>query len=116
MQRLLSHADEQYLQGKGCPEAAVKLGREHRQCYREFLSDLRRDIREGRRLRGLAMASAGIWDFWSLLEYVLLSETSLLYLRWLGWRHTAGIGTAAGEVTECLNFLLVHPKLPVEAT
>src|SRR5438270_6860385 len=63
MQRLLTHADELFLQREGCPEAAMKLRREHRRCYREFLNNLRREIRQARRLRGLAMASAGTWDF-----------------------------------------------------
>jgi hypothetical protein len=116
MQRLLTRVDEQFLRRQGCPEAAMRLRREHRRCYREFLADLRREIRQARRLRGLAMASAGSWDFWSLLAYVVLSEFSLLYLGWLGWRHSAGIATAARDVTECLNFLLADPRLPAEAT
>ena len=116
MQRLLTRADERFLQREGCPEAARKLRREHQRCYREFLEDLRRDIRHARRLRNLAMASSGNWDFWSLLAYVVLSECSLLYLGWLGWSHSAGITSAARDVTECLNFLLADPRLPVEAT
>jgi hypothetical protein len=116
MQRLLTRADERFLQRQGCPKAATKLRRDHRRCYREFLDNLTRDIRQARRLRGLAMASAGNWDFWSLLEYFVLSECSLLYLGWLGWRHSAGITSAARDVTECLNFLLADPRLPVEAT
>ena len=116
MQRLLTRADERFLQRQGCPQAAMKLRREHRRCYREFLDNLRREIRQARRLRGLAMASAGNWDFWSLLEYFVLSECSLLYLGWLGWRHSAGITAAARDVTECLNFVLADPKFPVEAT
>jgi hypothetical protein len=116
MQRLLTHADERFLQREGCPEAAMRLRREHRQCYRGFLANLRREIRQARRLRSLAMASAGSWDFWSLLAYAVLSECSLIYLGWLSWRHSAGITAAARDVTECLNFLLADPKLPVEAT
>lgn len=116
MPRLLTHADEQFLRREGCPEAALRLRREHRQCYREFLANLRSEIRQARRLRGVAMASAGDWDFWSLSAYVVLSECSLLYLGWLGWRHSAGITAAARDVTECLNFLLADPRLPVEAT
>jgi hypothetical protein len=104
------------LRREGCPEAALRLRREHRRCYREFLADLRREIREARRLRGLAMASGGNWDFWSLFAYFVLSECSLFYLGWLGWRHSAGITAAARDVTECLNFLLADPKFLVEAT
>jgi hypothetical protein len=116
MQRLLTQTDEQFLRREGCPEAAMRLRREHRRCYRGFLANLRREIRQARRLRGLAMASADSWDFWSLFAYVVLSECSLLYLGWLGWRHCAGITAAARDVTECLNFLLADPRLPVEAT
>jgi hypothetical protein len=116
MQRLLTLADEHFLQREGCPKAARKLRREHRRCYREFLADLRREIRQARQLRGLAMASAGNWDFWSLFAYVVLSECSLLYLGWLGWRHSAGITSAARDVTECLNFLLADPRFSVAAT
>ncbi len=53
---------------------AVRLRREHRRCYREFLANLRRDIRTARRLQGLAMASAGEWDVWLLFGNVVLSE------------------------------------------
>lgn len=116
MQRLLTQADEQFLRREGCPEVALRLRHEHRRCYRQFLADLRREIREVRRLRGLAMASAGHWDFWSLFAYVVLSECSLFYLGWLGWRNSAGITAAARDVTECLNFLLADPKFLVEAT
>ena len=116
MQRLLTQADERFLRREGCPEAAMRLRREHRRCYREFLADLRREMRQARRLRGLAMASAGNWDFWSLSAYVVFSECSLLYLGWLGWRHSAGITSAARDVTECLNFLLADPRLAAEAT
>ena len=62
------------------------------------------------------MASAGQWDFWSLLAQMILSESSLLYLEWLGWKHSAGISLAARDVRECLDFLLAGPRLPVAAT
>jgi len=116
MQRLLARSDINFLERLGCSKAAAKLRREHRQCYWQFLAELRRDIRDARRLRGLAMASAERWDFWSLLAYTVLSECSLLYLRWLGCRYSVGIPTSAGDVTECLNFLLTAPKLRVAAT
>ena len=68
MQRLLANVDLRFLEQGGCPKAAARLRREHGRCYRQFLHDLRREIHEVRRLRGLAMASAGRWDFWSLVE------------------------------------------------
>jgi len=116
MQRLLTRADENFLCRQGCPKAAAKLRREHRQCYWEFLARLRREIRQSRQLRGLAMASADEWDLWSLTSYAILSECSLLYLGWLGWRHSVGLPSAACNVTECLNFLLSGPKFALEAT
>ena len=116
MQRLLSVDDECFLRHEGVPAAAVRLRREHRRCYREFLANLRREIRKARRLQSLAMASAGEWDFWPLLANVLLSESSLLYLGWLGWKHSAGVSLAARDVKECLDFLLAAPRFPVAAT
>ena len=116
MQRLLSREDERFLKREGAPAAALKLRREHRLCYRGFLINLKRDIRKGRRLQSLAMASTGKWDFWSLLAQMILSESSLLYLEWLGWKHSAGISLAARDVRECLDFLLAGPRLPVAAT
>ena len=116
MQRLLTSEDERFLASQGVPQAAAKLRRDHRRCYWEFLANLKGDIRRARRLQGLAMASAEKWDFWALLAHVLLSESSLLYLAWLGWKHSAGITAAARDVTECLDFLLAGPRFPVEAT
>ena len=116
MQRLLTQDDERFLWRQGFPRVALKVRREHRRLYREFLANLRCDIRQARRLQGLAMASAGEWDLWSLLGQVVLSESSLLYLGWLGWKHSAGISLAARDVTECLDFLLPAPRFPVAAT
>ena len=116
MQRLLTRDDERFLDRAGVPHAAVRLRREHRRCYREFLANLKHDVRIARQLRGLAMASTEQWDFWSLLAHVVLSESSLLYLAWLGWKHAAGITAGARDVTECLDFLLADPRFPVEAT
>jgi hypothetical protein len=116
MQRLLTQDDEHFLWCQGVPRAALKIRREHRRLYREFLANLRRDIRRARRLQGLAMASAGKWDVWSLLGQVILSESSLLYLGWLGWKHSVGISLAARDVRECLDFLLAGPRFPVAAT
>lgn len=116
MQRLLTWDDECFLRREGVPAAAARLRREHRRCYREFLTNLRRDIRTARRLQGLAMASAGQWDVWLLFGNVVLSECSLLYLGWLGWKHSAGLSLAARDVRECLDFLLTGPRFPAEAT
>jgi hypothetical protein len=116
MQRLLTREDEQFLIEQGVPAAAAKLRRDHRRCYRQFLKNLRRETRKGRELLGLAMASSGKWDFWALLEHRLLTESSLVYLSWLGWKHAAGVTAAAHDVSGCLDFLLAGPRLPLQAT
>ncbi len=116
MQRLLTTDDEIFLRKQGCPEAAARLRREHQRYYREYLANLKREIRSARRLQNLAMASAGKWDFWQLVANVVFSESSLLYLGWLGWKDSAGINGTAQDVTECLNFLLADPRFLAEAT
>jgi hypothetical protein len=115
MQRLLTSDDERFLRRHGCPQAALRLRREHRRYYRQYLANLKREIRGARRLQNLAMASAGHWDFCSLLTNTALSECSMLYLTWLGWKHSAGITGTAQDVTECLNFLLPDPRFLAEA-
>jgi hypothetical protein len=110
MPRLLARDDELFLARQGCGAAARKLRQEHRSCYFSYVHRLTREIRAARRLRTLAMASKETWSFWILLEYTLLSESSLLYLRWLGCRHAAGITVAARDVKECLDFLLAGPR------
>ena len=106
MHRLLSQEDELFLQRQGLAATAKKLRREHRICYFGYVTRLAREIRMARRLHGLAMASNQHWSFWTLTAETVLSESSLLYLRWLGYRHAAGINVAARDVTECLDFLL----------
>ncbi len=62
------------------------------------------------------MASKENWSFWMLLAQTLLSESSLLYLRWLGCRHAAGVNVAARDVGECLDFLLDGPRFHLATT
>jgi hypothetical protein len=62
------------------------------------------------------MASQENWSFWILSENALLSEASLLYLRWLGCRHALGIRVSARDVRECLDLLLVGPRLHLATT
>jgi hypothetical protein len=116
MQRLLAPDDELFLVGNGAPTSAKRLLREHRHCYFGYLRRLSREVRAARRLRTIAMASQEKWSFWILLAHVLLSESSLLYLRWLGCRHAMGIKVAARDVRECLDFLLVGPKFGLVTT
>jgi hypothetical protein len=110
MHRLLTQDDDLFLAGQGLPDAAKKLRREHRHCYFRYLACLTREIREARKLSTLAMASKRHWSFPALLEQMAIAEASLLYLRWLGCRHAAGVTVAASDVRECLDFLLVGQK------
>jgi hypothetical protein len=116
MQRLLAQDDELFLTRKGSAVLAKRLRREHRSCYFGYVNRLAREIRIGRRLRTVAMASKENWSFWTLLAHTLLSESSLLYLRWLGWRHAIGTRVAALDVKECLDFLLAGPKFGLAMT
>jgi hypothetical protein len=116
MQRLLAPDDEQFLKRQGLPAVAKRVRRQHRNCYFGYLKRLTREIRTARRLHALAMSSQENWSFWTLLAHTVLSESSLLYLRWLGCRHAAGTNVAALDVTECLDFLLGGPRLRLATT
>jgi hypothetical protein len=110
MHRLLDPDDELFLAGHGFRQSAKRLRREHRICYFGYVRRLTNEIRTARKLGALTMASRQNWNFWTLLERTLISESSLLYLRWLGLRHAAGNGVAARDVKECLDFLLAAPR------
>jgi hypothetical protein len=116
MIRLLAEEDELFLRRQGLPLAAKRLRREHRSCYFGYVTRLGREIRAARKLGALAMASKENWSFWTLLEQTVIAESSLLYLRWLGCRHAAGVSVAARDVKECLDFLLGEPKFGLAAT
>lgn len=116
MQRLLAQDDELFLIEQGARASARRLRRDHRSCYFDYVNRLTREIRAARRLQTVAMASQEHWTFRVLLEHALLSESSLLYLRWLGYRHALGITVAARDVRECLDFLLVAPKFAPATT
>jgi hypothetical protein len=110
MPRLLVEDDELFLAREGSQAVIKTLRREHRRCYFRYVSQLTREIRAARRLGTLAMASKENWSFGVLTARTVLSESSLLYLRWLGCRHALGITVAARDVNECLDFLLAAPK------
>jgi hypothetical protein len=116
MHRLLTREDEIFLERQGLPAAAKRLRREHRNCYFSYVARLTREIRAARRLHSLAMASREHWSFWTLMAGTILSETSLLYLRWLGYRHAGGINVAARDVMECLDFLLGASRFRLATT
>lgn len=116
MHRLLVQDDELFFKAQGFPALARRLRREHRSCYFGYVTRLTREIRTAHRLRTLAMASRENWNFWTLLAHTLLSESSLLYLRWLGCRHAVGINVAARDVMECLDFLLAGPRFRLVMT
>jgi hypothetical protein len=110
MHRLLAPDDESFLKGQGLRLAAKNLRREHRRCYFCYLANLTGEVRLGRQFGTLAMASADKWSFRTLLERTVITECSLLYLRWLGIRHAAGVHIAARDIQECLDFLLSEPR------
>jgi hypothetical protein len=116
MHRLLAQDDELFLMRQGFPELGHRLRRSHRSSYFGYVSSLAREIRAARRLGALAMASQQHWSFWMLLAQTVLSESSLLYLRWLGCRHAVGINVAARDVGECLDFLLAGPRFRLVTT
>jgi hypothetical protein len=111
MHRLLAQDGELLLLRQGLGSAAHRLRYEHRNCYFGYLALLQREIHAARKLRALAMASQNSWSFWTLLAQAVLAESSLLYLRWLGYRHAAGINVGARDIRECLDFLLAGPRL-----
>jgi hypothetical protein len=116
MHRLLAEDDQLFLLGQGLRTAAKRLRQEHRHCYFSYVNSLTREIRSARKLAALAMASQRNWSFWTLLARTVISETSLLYLRWLGCRHAAGVNVAARDVKECLDFLLAGPRFRLVTT
>ncbi len=116
MHRLLAQEDELFLTAQGFRVAARALRREHRRCYFGYVTRLRREIRAARKLGALAMASQENWSFWTLLARTVISESSLLYLQWLGCRHAAGLNVHARDVEECLDFLLAGPKFRLVTT
>lgn len=116
MHRLLAQDDELFLRRQGFPKSGRKLRRRHRDCYFGYVTRLTGEVRSARRLRTLAMASQKAWSFKTLLAQTLLSESSLLYLRWLGCRHAAGISVNARDIRECLDFLLAGPRFRLVTT
>jgi len=117
MHRLLAPDDAAFLRNQGAAPALIpKLRREHRGCYFDYVRRLTAEVRSARKMRALAMASQENWSFWILSESALLSEASLLYLRWLGCRHALGIRVSTRDVRECLDLLLVGPRLHLVTT
>ncbi len=117
MHRLLSQEDALFLRSQGAAPALIpRLRREHRGCYFDYVRRLTAEVRSARKLRALAMASQENWSFWILSENALLSEASLLYLRWLGCRHALGISVSSRDVRECLDLLLVGPRFHLATT
>jgi hypothetical protein len=116
MYRLLAKDDDFFLAQQGAPALSRQLRCDHRTCYFDYVRRLAAEVRSARKLRALAMASRKNWNFWILSEHALLSEVSLLYLRWLGCRHALGITVAARDVRESLDFLLAGPRFRLAAT
>lgn len=116
MHRLLTQDDDLFLSAQGLPGAAKKLRREHRRCYFGYLAQLRSELRAGRKLGTLAMASQEKWNFHTLLTHTLIAESSLLYLQWLGCRHAVGVSVGARDVKECLDFLLAGQRFRLATT
>ncbi len=116
MHRLLAQDDELLLIREGFPALGKQLRRQHRSCYFGYVKRLTQEIRAARKLRALAMASRENWSFWTLLAHTILSESSLLYLRWLGCRHAVGINVSSRDVGECLDYLLAGPRFRLATT
>jgi hypothetical protein len=116
MHRLLAQDDESFLASQGAGHLGKGLQREHRACYFDYVRRLTAEVRSARKLRALAMASQENWSFWLLSERALLSEASLVYLRWLGCRHALGIRVSARDVRECLDLLLAGPRFQLATT
>lgn len=116
MRRLLSRRDENYLRDQGRNALAAQLRREHRRCYFAYVTALAGEVRHGRRLMAAAMGSQQQWNFRLLLTRAVASEASLMYLRWLGMKHAAGMQAPTRDIAECLNFLLGGPKFELAAT
>ncbi len=116
MHRLLAEDDQLFLIQQGLRAAAKRLRRDHRRCYFGYVTSLTHEIRTARKLGALAMASQDNWSFWTLLARTVISESSLLYLRWLGCRHAVGVNVAARDVKECLDFLLAGPRFRLVTT
>jgi len=110
MHRLLCQDDELFLESQGFKTLARQVRRDHRRCYFDYVTRLAGEVRGARRLRALAMQSREQWSFWVLVELAVLSESSLLYLCWLGLRHATGVNVAASDVQESLDFLLAAPR------
>lgn len=116
MRRLLNEDDEIFLDRRGARNVAMRLRRAHRRCYFGYIALLTREVRQVRRLQTAAMASQKHWNFRLLVTQTVISEASLIYLRWLGFKHAAGVTTGARDVAECLNFVLAGPKFGMATT
>lgn len=106
MQRLLV-SEQDLFASAGMPESAWRqLRRTHFACYRAFLKELRFEVRNSRRRDAHVMECSGQWDFQPLLGRLLRSESSLIYLAWLGWKARLGF-KVDGELMTCLlDYLL----------
>jgi hypothetical protein len=102
MERLLLREDD-YLLREGLPSSAVRaLRKAHLACYRMFLSQLRHDVRQSRRIDR--------WEFQPTASRFLLSESALLYLAWLGWKSSLGF-TVDIDLLSCLLDGLLLPQI-----
>ena len=108
--RLLRNDDYQYLEQVGLSEVARNLRREHHKIYSGYIKELRQEMRQIRSIREQGMRSRGNWEFRVLLRYRLLSESALIQLWWLGWKHRRGIGIDPVEADNCLD-LIFSPLL-----
>ncbi len=106
MKRLLSTSDEEYLRAQCAFQQARRTRRDHRQAYNGYLKELRQQVRRRRALRKLAMSGAGNWDVRADIQKTLICESTLLYLRWLGWKRFLGIHVDAAAIEDCLSVLV----------
>jgi hypothetical protein len=116
MKRLLL-AENHFLSRARLPETAVRaLHRAHFACYRDYLNELRREVRRARRSDAVTMQLDGRWQFPPILRRLLLSESSLIYLEWLGWKFRFGLNVNIALTDELLEYLLTDALSQPEAT
>jgi hypothetical protein len=116
MQRLLLREDRFLARNGVSRRVSRTLWKAHLACYRIFLKQLRRDVRQSRRNTSSAMAAARDWEFRSFLSKLAISESSLLYLSCLGWKARLGFSVDTGAVRDLLDSLLVGAISPLEAS
>jgi hypothetical protein len=107
MQRLLLSEDHFLERAMLSAKGAQLLHQAHLACYRMFLKELRAEVRRSRRRTSFAMECSGRWDLQPFLGRLVRSESSLIYLSWLGWKGRFGFRIDVGLMAGLLDYLLL---------